>query len=296
MCTICYTMEFLALGVHFAQRHDAAFGTSSACYYEQNNSIYITSQTINQSMLALPALPDVKAVAAKRNVLDDWLKGQGKMTAAMQKSVKVAVPRSAHADPSRLSFKKAAGGEAQYLVLAWAEACWGVGFLLSDGKPSVAALAQDDTYQREVKQFWEKAPKIKFVPDSEIFAAGVNAENGFHGESRLLRYLAVKTLRKNLDGPLMKAKSEKPFEEQFADSFKWQLHMGSNRPACADCGKFMERIGVHFKTRNDAGSSSGHPWVHPFTLNLKKSTGLMGLKALAKQQATWKESNMHLAD
>lgn len=298
MCTFCYTMEFLALGAHFAQRHDAAYGTSSACYYKQNNTIYITSQTINLSMVALPALPNAKSVGEKRKVLGDWLDGPGKMTPAMQKSVKDAVPRSAHADPTRLSFKKATGGEAHHLVSAWARACWAVGMLLSDGKDSIAAVAQTDTYEREVGQFWKNSPRIKVVPDSEIFAAGVSAENGFHGESRLLRYLAVKTLRKNLEGPLMQAKSAGPFEEQFADSFRLQLHMGSNRPACADCGKFMERIGVHFQTRTDSVSSSGHAWVHPFTLNQKKNAGLIDLKTLAKQQATQKESGnkMDLSD
>lgn len=268
MCAICYAMEFLALGVHFASRQHAGYGTTSACWSLDNNTIYITSQTPPQCYYALSML-DVDSVPNVRAALKQWLKG-GVMTRGMQKTVKEIVPRSGHAQPNILSLKKPKAKEAHHYSLMWAIVCFGIGLNLASGKHNLDEVMAEPDSDSQMANIFNKNPRIKIVLDSDIFATGVSASNGFHAESRIIRYLSIKQFRKDFKGPNMLGGVG--IDTAFVNRYKGKLHMGSNRPACQDCAKFMDVLCVHHESRSGKPSASEHSWVHPFQLNEGKDT------------------------
>lgn len=269
MCALCFSMEFIALGVHFATKQDAGYGTTSACYFASQNTIYVTCQKIPQSYVALPMLGGLDSVKEATVALAQWMKG-GPMTREMQRKVKDLAVFSRHTPPSTFSLKKPTSREGIYLANAWIKACWGAGMMLSKGKDNLEEFAQDEESERIGQVLWGRPIKVKIITDADIFAAGQNAEAGFHGESRIIRYLMIKFIRKQ-----MARKAITLEDGTRTDSFeRWirgQLHMGSNRPACLDCATYMRQIRIHFESRRGQASASGHAWVHPATLSSNRN-------------------------
>ncbi|MBI3347734.1 MAG: hypothetical protein HY020_11050 [Burkholderiales bacterium] len=104
---------------------------------------------------------------------------------------------------------------------------------------------------------------------------------GFHGESYIIRYLALKDLRgvqalpNNQTVEQLEQKSTEALrnalEQHFADSYRGTLHMGSSQGACSRCAEFMKSLGIAYVTTQTRDSKREDTWRHPFTMTTKAS-------------------------
>jgi hypothetical protein len=257
MCDKCLALECLAVGAHFAAGKKSGWETTSACYFEDNNTIYVTSQVPNQTFFSIPMLPEGTEPQALQ-ALAEW--DPSRPVTGPMKALKDSVVRSGHAPDGQLAMKKARTS----ISRAWAVNCFNAGCRAPDEK----------RYTELAQALFGSDPHIKIVLDADIFAPGASAHQGFHGESRLIRYIFIKLLRKAIKGNLLNepAIPANAMNDEFRRRAGGKLHMGSNRPACYDCATFMTEIGVHFESASATPSSSGIPWIHPFYLESGSDT------------------------
>jgi hypothetical protein len=290
-CHICQALECIAHGIFFAERDSGSPKTACACYF--NDTLYVTSQRPQTIYLSVPAQPIFGSKEARldqlkvvQGIVSDW--DPIKIVSSQELGgLKFNPVQSKHAPGA---WKKT---PATVLSQTWIAHCFFAGArgLMDERKYDAlrATLRQmSDTGPPElpnVEQLFDaltpagkqvaesllsKSLRLKIVLDEDIFAHGKSADVGFHAESRVLRYLFIKSLRNLIGGK--KLTESKTTEQKLKKAFKEliggkEIHMGANRPACKDCADYMKSLGVDFESKEE--SSSPIPWVHPLYLQPK---------------------------
>lgn len=122
---------------------------------------------------------------------------------------------------------------------------------------------------------------VKWVTRFDLLCEGAKLQGtGFHGESYIIRYMALK----GLHGVQALVSGVGEFEEEqatpklikalcshFRDVYENRLFMASSQGACSTCAAFMKSLGIRFDAIQDRDTDRVDTWVHPFTMTTEQS-------------------------
>lgn len=122
--------------------------------------------------------------------------------------------------------------------------------------------------------------KVKWIrrADLTMTDSGFAGNTGFHGESYIIRYLALKSLRGVQCLPPNRSRAQHEDEEQslirelsarFADSLHG-VYIASSQGACKYCKKMMDSLGIHYASEQGP-KDRDQSWLHPFTLAITQN-------------------------
>jgi hypothetical protein len=115
---------------------------------------------------------------------------------------------------------------------------------------------------------------VEVILDSDIFMGRVPEKTGFHGESRIIRFLFIRdypAIHRSKAGDYFRLEqgSQLP-KEMKAQARKWfkadikshQVAMGSSQGTCAGCGECLDKFGIK---HGDIGNRP-QQWLDPLTM------------------------------
>jgi hypothetical protein len=295
-CLKCVALECLAKGIHFATGNTGGYQTTSACYVEKRNTIYVTSQIPNQTFFSIPMLP-ANALSEAERALAEWCPNERVSAAIM--GLKEKSSRSRFVNSKRPTMRKVTDTVSN----VWLARCFGAGakvFLAYDDDRNLELDGDKPLFTEAglecYKALFQSNPALKVVFDADIFAEGVSAAPGFHAESRLIRYLFISYLRKDMEGSLLN--STQKTTEQWNGEFKqWfaerRIHMGSSLAACTDCAECMGKLGICYVSKTDNSAATGVPWIHPLYLSSKPEESHV---SVARSQAEYYAQQNKMSD
>ena len=119
--------------------------------------------------------------------------------------------------------------------------------------------------------------RFDFICDDTVFQG-----TGLHGESYIIRYLALKALRGVQELPVTpdvgqlerQASTDQLLLQlcnHFKQSYAGKLYMGSSQGACSRCAEFMTELAVGYQTKQDRDGERDDTWMHPFTMSTRAS-------------------------
>lgn len=121
----------------------------------------------------------------------------------------------------------------------------------------------------------------KWVTRFDLLCTGAQLQGtGFHGESYIIRYFALKGLHgvqgfasntEQLEQGGDSSELIGQLTEHFKQVYGERLYMASSQGACSRCAQFMETLGIRFHSTQDRESEREDTWVHPFTMTTRQS-------------------------
>lgn len=120
---------------------------------------------------------------------------------------------------------------------------------------------------------------VKIIRDAELFAPSTD-KSGFHGESRIIRFLVIKDMRGGgkLYDLFKVPKGEEKFNswrkevmDRVLARYQGQLAFGSSQGACQACADFLKALKLSYGKVQNINKDRGLTWLHPITLTTKKS-------------------------
>lgn len=141
---------------------------------------------------------------------------------------------------------------------------------------------EDDEHEDGFTDFVEGIAAVKVVLNKDLFVTTGTVTSGFHGESRIIRYHFLKSLRKFSYQELQKlgrastsSKLIQKVEDDFTTRIGTHLRMGSSQGACAYCAAYMKKLGIRYNKLQGLNKNRDAEWVHPVTMTpLKTSSGV----------------------
>jgi hypothetical protein len=149
----------------------------------------------------------------------------------------------------------------------------------------------DEQEKADFRDFLDEIQAIKVVLDSDLFIRS-EYHSGFHGESRIIRFLYIKYLKRisfeEMEHP------EQGTVERFKTDFKARygnvLWMGSSQGACTYCAKMMNALDITYYSDQGTNKDRDGTWRHPLTTTTKMNdfgppvvSGLLATNAAFKQ-------------
>ncbi len=158
------------------------------------------------------------------------------------------------------------------------------------------------------ENFVNRIAAVKVVLNKDLFVTSGTVTSGFHGESRIIRYHFLKSLRKfsweklkELENASASSDLIREVEEDFENRIGTHLRMGSSQGACAYCAAYMKRLGIRYGKRQDLNKNRDAEWVHPVTMTPKRTssgvqyafptTRMLRVDRAANTQKGWKEED-----
>jgi len=130
---------------------------------------------------------------------------------------------------------------------------------------------KDDLERTEFRLFLDEITSVKVVLDRDIYIR-TEQHSGFHGESRIVRFLFIKYLKRITWDELNHANRETVthFEIDFKSRYAGQLWMGSSQGACDYCADMMGNLSIAFSSRQKFSKNREESWRHPLTTTTGK--------------------------
>ena len=130
---------------------------------------------------------------------------------------------------------------------------------------STVTLASKNDKERFI-EFLDDIRSVKVVLDSDLFIRS-ELHSGFHGESRIVRFLYIKYL-KRIPKEAVKQEDKgtiERFNKDFQARYKSVLWMGSSQGACTYCAEMMDTLGIVYDTSQGMNKDRDGTWRHPLT-------------------------------
>jgi hypothetical protein len=124
----------------------------------------------------------------------------------------------------------------------------------------------DEQDKEDFSPFLDEIQSVKVVLDSDLFIRS-EQHSGFHGESRIVRFLYIKYLKRIPFTEMQQAdqgtigRFESDFKACYADS----LFMGSSQGACTYCAEMMNTLGIRYDSSQGMNKDRNGTWRHPLT-------------------------------
>jgi hypothetical protein len=167
---------------------------------------------------------------------------------------------------------------------------------------------EDDQNEDGFSEFIDQIAAVKVVLNKDLFVTSGTVTSGFHGESRIIRYHFLKTLRKfswerlkELENASTSSDLIQEVEEDFTNRIGSHLRMGSSQGACSYCAAYMKRLGIRYSKLQGLNKNRDSEWVHPVTMTPKSTssgvqyafptTRMLRVDRAAKTQKGWKEED-----
>jgi len=138
-----------------------------------------------------------------------------------------------------------------------------------------ASLPAQGDWRPAFDLFLDELEFIKVVMNQDLFVTTGVSTSGFHGESRIIRHLFLKYLRKtdkeDILSPQFSKESIAELEKLFKTFFAGQLYFGSSQGACTYCGDYMDELGIEWTTAQSMDKGRDDTWAHPITMTTAAS-------------------------
>jgi hypothetical protein len=125
---------------------------------------------------------------------------------------------------------------------------------------------KDGQEREDFMTFLTEITSVKVVLDRDIYIR-TEQHSGFHGESRIVRFLYIKYLKRvtwaELNHPSRQTVGQ--FEIDFKSRYGGRLWMGSSQGACGYCADLMTGLNIEFSTRQGFSKNREESWRHPLT-------------------------------